>query len=777
MEQLAINLSHRRVRSEELGGRQYLVAPLTLIVPGVLHGSKGALYYPPDEIAKDPSVWNHVPLVVYHPNIDGQHVTARSPAILDKQGIGVVLNARISKRGTLQAEGWFDIERTKAVDERVYLSLMAGKPIELSTGLYTENEEAPAGASFNGRSYSYVARNYKPDHLAILPDQVGACSIKDGCGVLVNQYDPTIVWNKLAKLLNLNEEWITISGTHVLIKDGESKDSAAKGFIDRKEGRVGKLGPRTKANKVGDRGIALSRQADKAKAGASAAKAHSAASKQHERAAKAYEKAGDKVAAGYHTQLARQHADEATKHKTAATAAPKAKKAKALAQKGIEASKKADKAAEGRPAAKLQAAAAKAHMRASKAFTAAGDKEGALAHAKLSGQHAGRATTQSKLHKQGLALPKSSSKLTIPQATFALSKKGYKLGKGDYDVKTGKMTYEVTHEKSGKKHVVEASRIKELLYKKKPTYNERQIMGETRQLWRKLGKLLGVTSSQEELAVNDDLFEPLPVANGDQPNGPKQKPKRQRTKAKPTGKPSNTTTISNQDQGVPKMAKMSDADRKAVIDGLVGNACCWTEADRPVLNGASDETLVKLRDQAAKDKQNEAIANAAREGFTGKKVTDNELPAALKEALDKKKAAAVKGGEEEEEEEVVEEKVKNKKPGCNQAQTEEEWLKAAPASVQNTLAYARQIEERERQTIIGKLTANVAADKRQALAARLATKPLDELNDLLVLAPAPAVNMQARPNYVGAAAPVSNASADLDDGDYLPVPTMDYAKK
>src|SRR5690606_13771547 len=31
--------------------------------------------------------------------------------------------------------------------------------------------------------YHSVARDYKPDHIAILPDRIGACSIADGCGV------------------------------------------------------------------------------------------------------------------------------------------------------------------------------------------------------------------------------------------------------------------------------------------------------------------------------------------------------------------------------------------------------------------------------------------------------------------------------------------------------------------------------------------------------------------------------------------------------------------
>ena len=61
--------------------------------------------------------------------------------------------------------------------------------MELSTGLFTDNDET-AGVSPKGRNYEAVARNHRPDHMAVLPDQVGACSINDGCGVLVNEEKP-----------------------------------------------------------------------------------------------------------------------------------------------------------------------------------------------------------------------------------------------------------------------------------------------------------------------------------------------------------------------------------------------------------------------------------------------------------------------------------------------------------------------------------------------------------------------------------------------------------
>lgn len=188
MEALTANYSEQQPRTATSEGKEYLVVPMTLIVPGVLAGSQGPLYYPPKEIANNYKKWNHTPIVVYHPtDFMGNPLSARGgPDVIESSGVGVVRNAYIDRQGKLKAEGWFDVERTKRVDPRILNSLLSNTPIELSTGLFTDNVPAPPGSTHNGRYYDYIARNYRPDHLAILPDQVGACSISDGCGVLVN---------------------------------------------------------------------------------------------------------------------------------------------------------------------------------------------------------------------------------------------------------------------------------------------------------------------------------------------------------------------------------------------------------------------------------------------------------------------------------------------------------------------------------------------------------------------------------------------------------------
>lgn len=175
------------VRTVRQNGREYLVAPITLIVPGVLSGSGGPLYYPPEEIARNYRQWNGIPLVINHPHdpLTNRPQSANEAGVLARQGVGHLRNARLGSCGQLQADSYFDRQRLQRIAPYVLASLLQGNPIEQSTGLFTDNEET-MGIASNGQAYIAVARNYVADHVAILPNQVGACSVKDGCGVLVN---------------------------------------------------------------------------------------------------------------------------------------------------------------------------------------------------------------------------------------------------------------------------------------------------------------------------------------------------------------------------------------------------------------------------------------------------------------------------------------------------------------------------------------------------------------------------------------------------------------
>ena len=171
------------VRFDTMEGREYIVAPMVMITEGVHNGSNGSLYYPRSELAKTPEVWNHKPVVVYHPTMNGLGISACDPVVITNRKVGVIMNTHFDfKTGKLRAEAWLEKERIEEIDPRIAETLNSGQVMELSTGLFTDNEIIDG--EWNGETYTHVARNYRPDHLALLPDKKGACSIEDGAGLL-----------------------------------------------------------------------------------------------------------------------------------------------------------------------------------------------------------------------------------------------------------------------------------------------------------------------------------------------------------------------------------------------------------------------------------------------------------------------------------------------------------------------------------------------------------------------------------------------------------------
>lgn len=181
---LTANLDYsRRVEERVENGRRYLVASAVILKEGILPGNHGPLFYPGEEIARYPGAWNQIPLTNGHPKKDGQFVLFNES---DAGDLGFLRDDRVDgKRRRVKA--WFDIEKTNASDPRIIPAVRAGQRIGLSTGLRTRNHAAPPGSTWNGQLYIGIARDYKPDHLAILYDVPGACSLKDGCGINVNE--------------------------------------------------------------------------------------------------------------------------------------------------------------------------------------------------------------------------------------------------------------------------------------------------------------------------------------------------------------------------------------------------------------------------------------------------------------------------------------------------------------------------------------------------------------------------------------------------------------
>jgi len=174
-------------RIDNMAGREYRVVPMIMLTEGVHTGiDNRALYYSKEELAKVPQIWNTKPVIVYHPaGEDG----ACDPVILNNRQVGLIMNTKIADIkvnnktiSALKSEAWLDEERMNKVDERIAVAIEKNEMMELSTGLFADNEIGEG--DWNGEKYEATIRNIRPDHLALLPDLKGACSIEDGAGFL-----------------------------------------------------------------------------------------------------------------------------------------------------------------------------------------------------------------------------------------------------------------------------------------------------------------------------------------------------------------------------------------------------------------------------------------------------------------------------------------------------------------------------------------------------------------------------------------------------------------
>lgn len=172
------------IRKETYQNESYLVVPVVMMVEGVHAGSQGPLLHTISDLGKFPGSWNGIPIVVDHPEIDGNSISANSPDILDSVMVGRVFNTHVDG-DKLAAEAW--LRETKLIQDYslIFSELNDKKPIEVSVGVFTENEDSEG--DWKGEHYNAIARNHRPDHLALLPGGTGACSVEDGCGIRTNK--------------------------------------------------------------------------------------------------------------------------------------------------------------------------------------------------------------------------------------------------------------------------------------------------------------------------------------------------------------------------------------------------------------------------------------------------------------------------------------------------------------------------------------------------------------------------------------------------------------
>lgn len=173
-------------------GSEHVVVPVVMIVDGVLNGA----LVTHEEYGRNVQAWNDKPVTVPHPTDGmGGFISAGSPDVISSMCVGRVYNAKVDG-DKLVAELWLDTAQAERVGRSDLLAaLESGALSEVSTGYFSYREDAQG--EHNGKPYLYIDRDIMPDHLAILPNEVGACSVQDGCGTRPN------VFKRLAELFGL----------------------------------------------------------------------------------------------------------------------------------------------------------------------------------------------------------------------------------------------------------------------------------------------------------------------------------------------------------------------------------------------------------------------------------------------------------------------------------------------------------------------------------------------------------------------------------------------
>lgn len=200
VQHVKVHLLKGEIRRASLDGADYLVVPVIMARGDVVMNSG---LTPASEF--ETFAWNGVPVTLRHPQSEaGVFMSANTPDAIEKFAAGRIFNTTVVD-GQLRAEAWVHIEKAEALSPGIIDRLEAGGPMDVSTGFFSD--QTPAKGVVNGRAYDFVNSNLRPDHLALLPNEVGACSWDDGCGVRANQKDLRVkvqqAWAVIAEALGL----------------------------------------------------------------------------------------------------------------------------------------------------------------------------------------------------------------------------------------------------------------------------------------------------------------------------------------------------------------------------------------------------------------------------------------------------------------------------------------------------------------------------------------------------------------------------------------------
>lgn len=166
------------VREEIRDGTKFLVVPVVMLQEQVLFCSNchpDGEFVSGEEIALSAPAWDNRPVTLSHPTEDF------TPENHQRLEVGRVFNVHWNGR-VLKGEMWLDLLKLRLTmsGREAETRFRDGEVTEISTGYFVDR--VSKSGKFEGTSFEVIQKGIVPDHLAILTEEVGACSVAGGCG-------------------------------------------------------------------------------------------------------------------------------------------------------------------------------------------------------------------------------------------------------------------------------------------------------------------------------------------------------------------------------------------------------------------------------------------------------------------------------------------------------------------------------------------------------------------------------------------------------------------
>ncbi|CQJ08318.1 DUF2213 domain-containing protein [Yersinia enterocolitica] len=187
---LSVINSASNITTETINGKPHIVVRgVTPLVDDIVMNRK---LYPAAEIEKSYKSLERNPMPFGHPKVNGKHISARDVQAVNDYHVGAWLQNVNRDGGKVSGDMYVDRRYAEGSDNGKRLiqrldDMAAGKnvePVHISTGLM--HKEITANGESKGKRYEKIVTNMDFDHVAILLDQPGAGTPKEGVGIFVN---------------------------------------------------------------------------------------------------------------------------------------------------------------------------------------------------------------------------------------------------------------------------------------------------------------------------------------------------------------------------------------------------------------------------------------------------------------------------------------------------------------------------------------------------------------------------------------------------------------